>query len=115
MTAYGSQERLRLVEEAFATLAQCVGRIRESGVAVDDDALSVALASIGSQLLSAAEFGTDQEQPLLLHWIDHAPTMSRELIKRAEASPGRTITPDVVRSIFKKAPPPEFSLRRQAR
>jgi hypothetical protein len=115
MTAYASQDRLGLVEEAFATLAKCVGRVRESDVTVDEAALSAALGSIGSQLLLAAQFGAEWEEAVLLHWVKHAPAMSSDLIKTAEASPGRTVTPDVVRSIFKKAPPPDFSLRRQAR
>lgn len=108
MGAYGSQDRLRLVEEGFATLAKCVDRIRESGVAVDDAALSTALGSIGSQLLLAAQFGAEWEQRLLLHWVEHAPQISGDLISRAKRSAERTITADTVQSMFKKAPPPTF-------
>jgi len=108
MSAYGSWERLTLVENAFTTLAKCVQQVRDSNVGADEEALSLALGSIGSQLLLAAQHGTEWERGLLEHWIQHAPEMSTALITRADASYDRRITTDAVRSIFKKAPPPEF-------
>ena len=100
-----STKRLELVEQAFRTVADCARQVIKSKVQVDDEAISVALGSIGGRLMLAAQLGPDWEQRQLNHWARHGYEVSEKLIETAKYK--GAITVESVMFLFRSAPPPE--------
>jgi hypothetical protein len=101
-----SRGRLELIERTFRALAACTREIIESELEVDGKAISSALGSIGSRLLSAERRGPKWEQVQLGHVTKHAHEETKEMI-RAGRSKG-IITEQHVQFAFRSAPPPEL-------
>jgi len=101
-----SRSRLELIERTFKALAGCTRQIIESKLEVDGKAISSALGSIGSRLLSAERLGPRWEQMQFEHVTKHAHEETQEMI-RAGRSKG-IITEQLVQFAFRSAPPPDL-------
>lgn len=106
MNSDESRGRLELVERTFRALAACTREIIESELEVDAKAISWALGSIGSRLLSAEQRGPKWERIQLEHVTKHSHEQAKEMI-RAGRSKG-IITEQHVQVAFRSAPPPEL-------
>lgn len=105
-----SDERLKLVEEAFGAIAQCAAMLRESGVKFEEDALDLMIGNVGLRLAQIGLNGDQAQLSELKHWKDHARLRCEGLVKNAVDRNGGTITWGDVHTMWLKPPAPGITV-----